>query len=221
MIPTESTSVVLPTKEAWHKYRVKGIGASVAASIVGLNPHKTNRQLWLELTGRAKAPYIGDKPYVQYGIAAEPLLREMFKLDFPEYKVNYEQWRVYRNKQYPFILATLDGELIDPRNRNGVWECKTTEIFNPSQWEQWKDRVPDNYYVQVLHQLIATGWDFSILKAQIRFRDKSNGLCISTRHYHFERSDVMSDMEYLLQEEIKFWECVEKDKEPPLILPKI
>lgn len=221
MIPRENTSIVLPTKQAWHEHRVKGIGASVAASIVGLNPHKTNRQLWLELTGRANAPDIGDKPYVQYGIAAEPLLREMFKLDFPQYKVEYEQWRVYRNKAYPFILATLDGELEDVKGRKGVWECKTTEIFNPSQWELWKDRVPDNYYVQVLHQLIATGWDYSILKAQIRFRDKGGNLTLSTRHYHFNRNDVIADMEYLLQKEIEFWECIEQDKEPPLLLPQI
>ena len=34
--------------------------------------------------------------------------------------------------------------------------------------EKWNDRIPDNYYIQCLHYLLATGWDFAILKAQLK-----------------------------------------------------
>ena len=47
-------------------------------------------------------------------------------------------------------------------------EIKTTEILKSMQYENWKERVPNNYYVQVLHQFLATGWSFAILKAQLK-----------------------------------------------------
>ena len=53
----------------------------------GLNPYKTNIGLYLEKTGQRTAPDISDKNYVKYGHDAEPLLRSLFALDHPEYKV--------------------------------------------------------------------------------------------------------------------------------------
>ena len=32
---------------------------------------------------------------------------------------------------------------------------------------------------------------------------------ISTKHYTIERKDVLEDIDFLLQAEIKFWQCVE------------
>ena len=43
-----------------------------------------------------------------------------------------------------------------------------------------------------------------------------------TRRYFIERAEVQNDIDYLLAEEVKFWtEYVQKDREPPLILPEI
>ena len=41
------------------------------------------------------------------------------------------------------------------------------------------------------------------------------------RNYRFERSDVKEDIEYLKEQEIKFFECIEKKQKPDLILPEI
>jgi len=208
------------TRQQWLEERKKGIGASDAAVILGLSPYKDTVQLWKEKTGRVEAEDISCKPYVQYGIQAEAHLRALFALDFPQYKVDYEEFKIIRNTEYPFIFATLDGELTEG-SRKGVWECKTTEIFQPSQWRDWDNRVPSHYYPQLIQQFIATGYDFAILTAQIKYTDKRGNPTKTTRCYHFEREEVKEDMDFLLKEELKFWEYVLSDKEPPRALPNI
>lgn len=206
----------------WLEERKKGIGGSDASSILGLNPYKTNIELWEEKTGRREPEDISGKEQVKYGIEAEKHLRELFKLDYPQYEVRYKEFEIYRNKEYPFISATLDGYLLafGPA-KEGILEIKTTEIMQGSQWQQWKDRIPDTYYIQCLHQLLATGYDFVILKAQIK-SNYGGSLRLETKHYHIERSEVEPDLEHLQAKEIEFWnEYVIKDIKPGLILPKI
>ena len=52
------------------------------------------------------------------------------------------------------MQASLDGELVDQDGRKGILEIKTTNILQSMQYEKWKDRIPDNYYIQVLHYLL-------------------------------------------------------------------
>ena len=207
-------------REEWLKRRLKGIGASEASAIVGMNPYKTNVELWEEKTGRREPEDISDKPYVKYGTEAEKHLRALFALDFPQYEVNYKDFDMRYNSDYPFIFATLDGELTEKATgRKGVLEIKTTEIMKSEQYDKWKGRIPQNYYIQVIHQLLATGFDFVVLKAQLK--SAYGDVRLSTRHYHIEREEVLEDISYLLQREILFWECVQEDRKPNLILPPL
>lgn len=207
-------------REEWLKERLKGIGASEAAAIVGQSPYMTNVELWELKTGRKAAVDISDKPCVDYGKKAEEHLRELFKLDHPQYMVNYDEFGMIANcKECPFIFATLDGELTENKCK-GVLEIKTTEIQQSSQWSKWDNQVPQNYYLQILHQFIATGYDFAILDAQIKYH-KNGEMFKTIRNYRIERADVLSDIEYLKQEEIEFWKCVKDDRRPNLKLPQI
>jgi putative phage-type endonuclease len=209
------------TRQEWLKERKKGIGASEAAVILGLSPYKDTVQLWREKTGRAEAEDISDKPYVQYGIDAEAPLRTLYALDNPQYKVEYEEFDVIRHPKYPFLFATLDGRLLEiATSRMGVYEGKTTEIFQPSQWREWDDRVPDHYYTQILHQLNVTQWDFAVLNAQIKWM-KDGKPRKTTQPYHFERLEELESIKILEEAELRFWEYVLSDKEPPRVLPNI
>ena len=110
--------IALRSHDEWLERRGKTVGGSDASAIVGLNPYKTNVELWMEKTGRVQHEDIGDKPYVQYGHAAEPLLRELFKLDHPQYEVCYEENNLWLNDKYPFAHASLDGWLTDQEGRS-------------------------------------------------------------------------------------------------------
>ena len=213
------TMKTLASHEEWLASRKK-IGGSDAACILGLNPYKSNIELFDIKTGRAEQEDISDKPYVKYGTEAEEHLRKLFALDFPQYKVEYVENNMWENDKYQFAHASLDGWLTDETGRKGIWECKTTEIINPSQKAKWDNAIPDNYYIQVLHYLLVTEFDFVILKAQLKYRH-NNEMWLVTKHYHIERSDVEEDIRYLAEKEKEFWENVENDKRPNLILPNI
>lgn len=211
----------MASREEWLEERKNGIGGSDAATILGRNPYKTNVELWEEKTGKREAVNISDKPYVKYGTQAEDLLRELFKLDYPKYEVKHEENTIIKHPKYPFLFASLDGILIDKETGEmGILEIKTTEILRSMQWEKWKDKVPDNYFCQILHYLNVTGFSFVILKAQLKYEYKDEGIRLDTRHYLIRREDVEDSIKYLEQKEIEFWtKYVETDTRPPLVLP--
>lgn len=214
------TMKILKDREEWLQNRFNGIGGSEISAVVGMNPYLDNISLWEYKTRRKDPVDISDKPYVLYGTKAEPHLRELFKLDFPEYEVFYEENNSFTNDLYPWAQASLDGWMRDRNGRLGIFECKTTEILQSMQREKWKDSIPDNYYCQVLFYMAVVEADFAVLKAQIKsvFGDD---VYLQTKHYHIERADVQQDIDYLMQKVEEFWEYVKKDQRPPLILPVI
>ncbi|MDD5017591.1 MAG: YqaJ viral recombinase family protein [Eubacteriales bacterium] len=210
---------ILTEREKWLAERKNGIGASDAPIILGYSPWKNNVALWEEKTGRRDTGDLSN-PQMQYGNDAEPLLRSLFALDFPEYKLLFTPYKIIRNLEKPFIFATPDGELEDDIGRNGGLEIKTAEIIKSQDWKKWDDQIPDVYFVQILHQMIATGWEFVKVKAQLKHY-KNGNLMLTTRHYHFERVDYLDDIAIVEKEVTNFWEYVQSGKKPNLKLPRI
>ena len=211
----------LKSRDEWLAARKHYIGGSDASAVLGMNPYKTNLELWQEKTGIVQPEDISGKPYVQYGHAAESYLRELFALDFPEYEVGYADNNIWLNDRFPFAHASLDGWLTDQDGRSGVLEIKTTNILQSMQKEKWNHRIPDNYYIQVLHYLMVTEFDFAVLKAQLKYEFQGGDIMLQTKHYKIERSDVQEDIELLKSSEKEFWKCVQSRKKPALLLPEI
>lgn len=211
--------IQLNNREEWLESRSR-IGGSDAASIVGMNPYRSNVELWEIKTGQREQEDISEKSYVKYGTVAEQYLRELFKLDFPEYKVDYVDNNMFLNDTFQFGHASLDGILTDKDGRKGILEIKTTNILQSMQREKWNHRIPDNYYIQLLHYFIITEFDFAVLKAQLK--SEFNGeIYLQTKHYKIERADVLEDIKYLEKEERRFWHQVIKRERPALRLPEI
>lgn len=213
--------LTLGSREEWLKKRTSYIGGSDASCIVGMNPYKTNIELWEEKTGRRVAPDISNESYVKYGHDAEEYLRELFAIDYPQYQVLYENNNMWLNGKYPFAHASLDGWLIDEDGRKGVLEIKTTNILQSMQKEKWKDRIPDNYYIQVLHYLMVTEFEFAVLKAQLKYEHNNGDVFLTTKHYKIERAEVEEDIKYLEDAERRFYECIINNRQPNLVLPAI
>ncbi|WP_059068365.1 YqaJ viral recombinase family protein [Mediterraneibacter massiliensis] len=204
----------------WLQGRMNGIGGSDASAIVGMNPYKSNIDLFEEKTGRRIPEDISKKSCVIYGKKAEAPIRELFKLDYPEYRVEHHEYRILQSLEYPFMQASLDGELTDFEGRKGILEIKTTNILQSMQREKWQERIPDNYYIQVLHYLLVTGYEFVVLRAHLN-TDWGEERRTTVKHYLIERTEVKEDLKMLLKEEQKFWKYVESGRKPPLILPEI
>lgn len=219
---------VITTDEQWHEERRKGIGGSEAAAIIGLSPWCSNVDLWKRKTGRVTAPDISDNEAVKYGHDAEPLIRGLFALNYAhKYDVEYRgKYDMVRHPKHTFIFSTLDGRITEKATgRRGIFEAKSTTILRSMQKEKWwkngEPCIPDNYYCQVLWQLIASGFDFAVLYAMLRY-DYGEEIRCEFRPYTIERSEVEEDLEFLETKGVEFWkDYVMGDRQPPLILPEI
>ena len=214
------------TRDEWLKGRadLHGIGGSDASAAIGMNPWRTNQDLWQIKTKRKKAPDISDNERVRYGQEAEQYIRRLYQLKHAhDMEVQYISDVILQNNEHPEMLYSPDGLLIDHDGRRGIWECKTTTIMKSIDKEKWWDKaekqkiLPDNYYIQVLHGLNVTGFDFVELYAELTYPSGNSELV----PYHIERSEVQDDLDLIRDGILEFWKYVENDEEPALILPAI
>ena len=187
---------------------------------MGLNPYKTNEQLYYELIGAADPEDISAKPYVQFGIKAEPALRQLFRLNHPELKISYRKNNLVTRPDLPGAHASLDGWTADKAGRLGILEIKTTEIMASQHKEKWRDRIPDNYYIQLLHYMMITGAEYADLTALLRWRF-SGSVLQRIQEYHIEREEVAEDIALLEHSERQFIQAVKDRRKPALTLPAI
>lgn len=82
-------------REEWLKIRRRGIGGSDAGTAVGMNRYKSNVQLWREKTGIEIPEDISNKPAVSFGKQADPLLRELYKLEHPANTIKYSEFGMH------------------------------------------------------------------------------------------------------------------------------
>lgn len=204
------------TREEWLAHR-RVIGGSEAAAAVGRSPFMTNVELWNEKTGRAPHKDLSDNAAVEYGVRLEPALRSLYAAEYPEMAVQHYPFDILHQEEFPYLACTLDGELTEyATGRKGILEIKTVQANNQMVWLQWQNKVPDYYFIQCMSQLIATGWDFVDLYAQLK---KLNGDS-EIRRYHFERNDHLDDIAWLKPKLMAFWEYnVLQDIKPAAILP--
>lgn len=184
--------IKLNSREEWLKARETRIGGSEASSLIGINKYQSLRDLW-----RKKKKGITeeiDNEAIRYGNALEPILREMFRVKHPTMDVQYEENAILYSKKYELMSYSPDGLIWDGA-RAGILEIKTSFIRNSEMLRNWDNKIPDNYFVQVLWGLIVTGYEFVDLIAELRFMDGN----ASIRQYHIERKEVLDDIEYIIE----------------------
>lgn len=222
--------------EEWLKWRNKGIGGSDCSAIIGLNPYMTNVELWEDKSGIKKRTFAaeekarnGNKAAIEQmkvldrGHRVEPLIRELFSIDHPELDVTYKDNDHFIHPEYSFLRGTVDGRLSEIKtSAKGILEIKHVQIENRQQLEKWTiDKMPQNYFCQVIHYLDCSGLDFAIVKARIR-RNFDGNIYIVEREYRINRSEHLESIEYLRNKCIEFWnKYVLTGIRPPLVLPAI
>lgn len=212
------TMVKHKNRDYWLKSRKKYLGGSDISCILGMNPWKSNIQLFREKKGIVEPEDISDNPAIIYGTEAEEHIRALFQLEHPELKVTYVPNNSWHNTLYPFAAASLDGSSEDETGRKGILEIKTATITSAQQANKWKDEhIPDNYYCQVLYYLGVTEFDYVDLRARLKYEFPDNKYVIE-RDYHIERSEVEEDIETIMQAASAFAEALRKNKEPSLLL---
>lgn len=187
----------------WLAVRRTGIGGSDAAAAVGLNPYKSQLELWLEKTGR-DADLLKPDPNdttepVYWGTLLEPIVAAAYtqKTGHRVRKVN----AVLQHPTIPFMLANLDREVVGVPDVH-ILECKTAGEFGSRHWQ---DGVPEYVQLQVQHQLAVTGKQAA---------DVAVLLCGQALEVHrIKRDDDL--IARLIPLEAQFWRYVETDIPPP------
>jgi putative phage-type endonuclease len=191
------------SRDDWLSVRKGGIGSSDAAAAVGLNPYKSQLELWMEKTGRdANLPKTDPKDETSpmyWGTLLESIVAAHYTLR-SGHKVRRIN-AVLQHPTEPWMLANLDREVIGAPDVQ-ILECKTAGI---NGMRLWKEGVPEYVQLQVMHQLAVTGKQAA---------DVAVLICGQELQIHrIERDDVM--IARLIELERQFWRYVELDQAPP------
>jgi predicted phage-related endonuclease len=110
---------------------------------------------------------------------------------------------ILQHRKFPYMLANIDGVVIDPVKGEGIFEAKTAGLYSNSEWEKG---LPDEYAIQVQHYLAVTGLSFAYIAVLIggnKFLWK-----------YIERDEGTIDL--LIQLEARFWKLVQTNTPPPI-----
>ncbi len=194
------------TTEEWLKIRQQGIGGSDVAVLMGLSSYKSPLELWKEkVTGEAEYT---TSLAAERGKALEPVaLREYERITGN--KVDKIDGGVLRSKEYPFMQASLDGYVKD---KNILIEAKSANTFVANQWGELDaegicetEEIPPNYYLQVQHYMVVTGFKQCVVVVYFTAIDKIG------------RYPIQADLEtqqIIIDREKDFWSDVNNDRPP-------
>lgn len=179
--------------QQWLEWRRHGIGASDAASIMGVSPWKTVDQLWEEKIEAINKQEENDN--MRYGKEREEEARQAFEsmtghIVFPDKK--------YMHSELPWIRATLDGIDLD--------EKVMVEIKNPNKKDHLvacNHKIPNKYIPQCQHQLFVKNLPWMYYFSY--YRDE--GIVVVV-----ERDQLYIDQ--MLEKHHKFWKCVQERIRP-------
>ncbi|WP_137806045.1 YqaJ viral recombinase family protein [Pseudomonas sp. G(2018)] len=192
-------------REDWLQIRKQGIGSSDAAAAVGLNPYKSQLELWLEKTGRdaglPKADPQDEESPLYWGNVLEPIVAWHYSKRTKNKVRRINAVLQHPNPEFSWMLANIDREVIGADDVQ-ILECKTAGINGA---RLWKEGVPEYVQLQVMHQLAVTGKQAADVAVLLGGQ--------SLEVHRIERDKQM--IARLIELECKFWSYVETDTPPP------
>lgn len=181
--------------------RIKGIGGSEAAAVLGLSKWKTPYQVYLDKLGLS-----GERestPAMEWGSRLEPVIRQKYEDEtgrIVRWPVGDEYGHA-QSAEYPFMLATLDGITDDGRGL----EIKTAR--SAAEWgDEGTDEIPQEYVLQCQHYMVVADlrvFDLAVLFAGNDFRI-------------YEVPEDRELQEMMIEGERQFWELVQNQTPPPI-----
>lgn len=183
--------------------RLNYLGASDAPAVLGLSRWKTPLSVWAEKTGVLVPEDISDKLHIKLGNKMETVLAELFEEETGKklHRVNETKY----HRQFPFLATNLDRRIV---GENTIVELKTASAWKSAEWEG--EEIPQEYMIQVYHQLAVTGY----AKAY---------LCVLIGNSDLQIKEVVRDEKLiadLVRREVDFWENYVVAKVMPKLITK-
>lgn len=152
--------VVCHNREDWLQARRRSIGASESAAIFGLG-YASQSPLTVWASKVHGEENFQETQRMKIGKLIEPALRTIFA---DQNGIDCEspgEFSIYRNPDYPWLGATLDGLALHPDHGPVPVEMKNVDFFQRAEWEAGEG--PLKYQIQVQHQLAVTGAPYAYL----------------------------------------------------------
>jgi putative phage-type endonuclease len=202
-------------RREWLKQRRTGIGASDAAIILGLSPWKSPLALLTEKLGLDN-PDDAEPPEMtspqKWGLRLENAVGLGFAEETGRKVYAGDPYVVARNKDYPFIMATLDRtQVLTPDSERppfavgdgerGALELKTAGF---QKMDDWEEEPPLYYQVQLQQQMFVEEYKWGSLAVLIGGQ--------TFRYKDMERNDRF--IELLVRKCREFWQHVQSGVPP-------
>lgn len=181
--------------------RNKFIGGSEIAAVMGQSRWCSPYKLWAIKTGKIPAPDLSNNEAVQIGSKLEQFVAELFA-ERTGKKIRRAP-KVYQHSKYPFLVAHIDRLIV---NSDELLEVKTCSAY---KLEEWENKIPREYVLQVIFYLGITG-------------KKRGWLCCLIGGQKFDYKVIEFDEELfnlMVEKATKFWGMVQNNI-PPVILPE-
>jgi len=184
----------------WHELRSQHIGGSEVAALFAMSPFTTLWQLWMEKAGKLPPEDLSDNKSIQAGTFLESGIANWaaHRWDMKIEKVT----DYFTADDCPGMGASLDFQTDGGHPVEIKWSA-----FGDG-WEYDGETItcaPDNYVLQVQHQMACTGAEYGWLIALLRNEP---------RRMKIPRNDKI--IATLKGEISKFWDSVRAGEEPPV-----
>lgn len=181
----------------------RGLGASDAATVLGVNPYESAYTLFQRLSGNV--PFPEDNEYMTWGRLLEDVIAMRYAelhrvaLRNPNTRSSLGGW-LLRSRKYPWLYATPDRDGTDERGPLLI-EIKTGGERTAADWD---GNAPVHYQVQLQQQMLVTGVRRGVLCGLLGGND------FRVFEYEFDAAFC----EQLIRHTRAFWKRVESGDEP-------
>lgn len=194
------TTVSVRDQIHWHEIRSQHIGASEISALFGMSPFTTHWQLWMEKSGKLPPEDLSGKKVIQAGTFLESGIANWaaHRWDMTIQKVT----DYYKVDDCPGMGASLDFKTGGDHPVEIKWSAYG------DGWEYDGETItsaPDNYIMQVQHQMACTGAEYGWLIALLRNEPRRMKIPRSNEIISTIKSVVGS-----------FWDSVRAGDEPPV-----
>lgn len=139
-----------------------GIGGSLAAAVVGLSRHKTRHEALASILGLSQ---FEPNEAMEIGTLSQPMLKILYERRVGKIGHVPGDEKTFRHPSHDWMICHPDW--LEDHGRASGAEFKVAGLHAAKEWQDPAHcQVPQEYYVQCLHNMIVTGrrkWDLAVL----------------------------------------------------------
>lgn len=178
--------------QSQRQQRQQFIGGSDAAAAIGINPYKTRVDLYFEKIGQTE-PFEGNEGTYWGNMLEQPVANRL--AEETGFKLRRHSQTLIASS-HPFMGCHMDFKVT---GQPIVVEIKTGGFFTRKDWgPSGGDEIPDQYLVQIHHQMICAGYDKALVGVLLGGQE--------FRHYQIGFDKDLAQI--IIEKEAEFWQHV-------------